>query len=175
MKCRVHMLLRRFDRNTIRGCILLICWFAGLSLGLLAADFCGDALSSFVEPLPSVLPVLGGALITAYFPLLFSACAVVLFSAFGCLVAAALRGLAQGFFLGILAGASGAASPILAFLLVFTGLMMNPVLLFFWYRRMILGAERFWDDLLGCAGIAGLILITDYWVIAPFLVDVINL
>ena len=175
MNCRLHILFRRFDRNTIRGCILLLCWFAGLSLGLLAADFHGDALSSFTEPLPSVLPALGGLLIPAVFPLLFSACAVVLFSDFGCLTAAAIRGLVQGFFLSALAGSGRAASPVLAFLLVFTGLMLNPVLLFFWYRRMTLGAERFLGDFLGCTAIAGLIAITDYWVIAPFLVDVINL
>lgn len=174
MMRHIHILLCRYDRNTILGVGLLACWFAGSSLGLCAACFCGDACALFLESLPGLMPEFGGILASALFPLLLSASAVILFRSAGCFGVCLFRALSQGIMLGLLGKMYGSAAPLMAFLLLFSGLLVNPVLLFFWLRRLTLGFDAFWQDMLVCFGLCCAIGAMDYLVIAPFLVNVIN-
>lgn len=172
---RIGLFLRRYDKNTIRGVGLLACWFAGSSLGLCAACVCGDAYASFLQPLTGCLPEFGGVFASAVFPLLLSACAVFFFRSAGCYGMCLLRSLTQGFLLGLVGGLYGSAAPLMAFLLLFSGLCVNPVLLFFWLRRLAFGTQGLRNDTIVCLGLCTMIGAMDYLVIAPFLVDVINL
>lgn len=167
--------LSRYDKNTIRSSGLLACWFAGSSLGLWAVRFCGDAYASFLQPLTGVLPEIGGVNAAAVFPLLLSACAVILFGDLGCFVLCLLRSVSQGFLLGLIGMVYGSAGALVAFLLGFSTLMTNAVLLYFWLRRLALGRAWFREDLAVCFGLCAGIGVADYLVIAPFLADVMNL
>lgn len=170
----IRSLFCRFDRSTIPEVGLLACWFAGSSLGLLAARSHGDAYASFLGSLPECMPGFGGILASAVFPLLLSACAVFILRSVGCFCACLIRGLGQGLLLGVIGQVYGSAAPLMAFLLMFSGLWVNAVLLFFWLRRLTLGPEELWPDVLVCFGLCLVIGMADIHVIAPFLADVIN-
>lgn len=175
MDCRFSTILCRYDKNTIPGMCLIGCWIAGSSLGLWAARIFGDAYASFLQPLAGALPELGGVFAAAVFPLLFSACAAILFRSAGCFGVCILRGLSQGFALGLIGSVYGSAGPLVAFLLVFSGLCVNPVLIWYWLRRLRLGPAELRRDTLVCLGLCALVGALDGLVIAPFLAEVINL
>ena len=170
----VFLSLRRLDKNTIREWGLIALWTAGLSLGLWAERFLGDAYASFLQPLAGTAPDLGGVFATAVFPLLLSACAAVLFGAAGCYGMCLLRGLSQGFLLGLLRGCYGAAAPLAALLLTFSGLAVNGLLVAFWLRRLRMGNTCFRKDVLLMLGLGACVGAADYLLIGPFLADVIN-
>ena len=167
--------LRRLDKSTIPGMALIALWIAGSSLGLLAACRYGDAYASFLQPLAGFSPDLGGVFASAIFPLLLSACAAILFDAAGCYGICLLRGLGQGFFLGLVRACFGMAAPLAVLLMGFSALLVNGVLLFFWLRWLRMGIaglrEEFAALLALCAGIGAV----DYLLVGPFLADVMNL
>lgn len=167
--------LCRLDKNTIPELALVALWIAGSSLGLWAACRYGDAYASFLQPLAGATPELGGVFASAMVPLLLSACAAILFDAAGCFGMCLIRGLSQGFLLGLIRVCYGTAAPLVALLMGFSCLFGNGVLLYFWLRRLRMGHDRFREDLLVllamCAGIGA----ADYLLIGPFLADVINL
>lgn len=158
--------LPRFSRSTIPGLILGTIWFAGLSLGILAARFYGDPLGSLVLSAGSADLSFRDACVVTVLPLLFSACAVFFFQRFGAYLACLLRGLGIGFLLGAVSGAGGA---LMSLLLMFSGLCYSPVLLLFLWRRLRYGMRGFRRDIFLCLG-AGLGLsAVDAFVISPFL------
>lgn len=165
----------RLDKNTIPELSLLALWIAGSSLGLWTACRYGGAYASFLQPLAGVAPDLGGVFASAIFPLLLSACLVFLFQNAGCYGMCMLRAFSQGLFLGLVRVCYGAAAPLMAFLLGFSGLLVNGVLLFFWLRRLRFGDLHMKQELpvlfVLCTGIA----VADYCLVGPFLVDVVNL
>ena len=175
MMQHVSLPLRRLDKNTIREWALIALWIAGSSLGLLAERFNGDAYASFLQPLAGCAPDLGGVFASAIFPLLLSACAVFLFGTAGCYGMCLIRGMSQGFVLGLVGDCYGIAAPLVAVLLTFSGLTVNAVLLCFWLRRVRLGDTGLQRDLSFMLGFGACIGAADYLLIGPFLADVINL
>lgn len=171
----IYPFLSRYDKNTVRTAGLLALFFGGSSLGLWAACCCGDAYASFLQPLTGIVPDVGGVFAAAVFPLLLSACAVILFRDIGIAAACLLRAVSQGFLMGLVCMVYGSAAPLAAFLLLFSGLMTNAVLLFFWMRRLTVGMLRFREEMAVCLGVCIGIGAVDLLVIAPFLVDVMNL
>lgn len=156
----------RSASGMIPGIALMGVWLAGLSLGLLADRFCGNCYESLVmlaglEPLS-----FRDACMVTILPLLLSAFAVFFFHRCGACLACFMRGLTIGFFLGVLTGVGGAW---LAVLLLFSGLFSCPVLLWYLWRRLMLGLRDARRDTIGCL-LAGLLLAAvDTWVVAPFL------
>lgn len=175
MTYRMASFLRRFFRNTIPEWVLLAYWLAGSSLGLLTARFCGDVHSSFLLQIPGFAPDLMGCFTSTLFPLLLSAFAVLLFRSAGCYVACLIRSLSQGLMIGLLGCAYGAAAPLMTFLLLFSGLCVNAVLLTFWLRFLVGSGREIRSDLILFGGICVAIGAVDHLLIAPFLVDVMNL
>ncbi|MBE6950794.1 MAG: hypothetical protein E7451_05590 [Ruminococcaceae bacterium] len=156
----------RAFRSMIPGVTLLGVWLAGLSLGLWAERFCGDLMGSLVFQAGSADLSFPDACMVTMLPLLLSAFAVFFFHRFGAYLACFVRGLTIGFFLGVLTGAGGAW---LAVLLLFSGLGMSPVLLWYLWRRLSLGLRGMAPDAFRCV-LAGLLLAAvDTWVVAPFL------
>lgn len=166
--------LRRLDKNTIPELALIALWIAGSSLGFWAACRYGGAYASFLQPLAGNAPDLGGVFASAIVPLLLSASMVFLFGDAGCYGMCLLRGLSQGFLLGLLRMCYGYAAPLMTALLTFSGLTVNAVLLFFWLRRLTLGNAAFREELAVLLGLCACIGAADYLLIGPFLVDVIN-
>ncbi len=173
MMQRISLLLR-MDSAMIPGIRLLACWFAGSSLGFWAALVSGDAYASVICQAAGIRPEWYGALIPGMVPLLFSACAVLIWSDLGCYAAGAVRGLSQGLFLGLIGVCYGSGAPLMAFLLDFTGLFANGVLLWFWMRRLVPGKQSLGHDLLIALGCGLALAAADGLVIAPFLAEVIN-
>lgn len=166
--------LPTLHRSMIPGLALCADWFAGLSLGLLAVRFHGDTLISMVMQSAGSVGTLAGMLNATMVPLLLSACAVFLFGSRGIWPVCLLRGIGLGMMLGAVCGAYGAGGWLVGLLLLFSGLWFSPVLIWYWLRR-ITDAGEFRRDTLICLGLALGITVIDYWMVAPFLVDVINL
>ena len=164
----------RLERNTIPGPALCCCWIAGSSLGLVAACFCGDAFASYLVCQPDQIPGLSSALLLSVLPLLLSACAVVLFHPAVCYGFCLLRALGQGMLIAILGRTYGSGTPLLVFLLLFSPLCVNPLLLWYWHRCI----REEWRSLVADTAVCGLfcmiIGVLDRLTIAPFLADVIN-
>lgn len=141
-------------------------WFAGVSLGLLAARSYGEMFGSLAIPAGSGEPCFLGACAASVLPLVFSAFAVFFLHRFGVYLACGVRGLLVGFTLGALWAAGGLW---LCGLLFFSGLFGSPVLLWFLWRRLRLGMLDFQADSVCCLGWCLGLAAVDTWVIAPFL------
>lgn len=175
MTQRFTFLSYRFDQNAILSGALVACWFGGSALGLLAALRYGDAYASFLPLLAGCLPDLAGVCAAVLFPLLLSACAVYFFHHIGCFSLCLIRAVCQGFLVGLIGQCYGTAAPLMVILLMFSGLWVNGLLLFFGLRRLSLGRERFREDLTVCLCIGTAAGAVDYLVIAPFLLEVVTL
>lgn len=156
----------RFRHNTVPGLALIGVWFAGVSLGLLAACYHGEVYGDL--PLPAGAAPLSffGACVASLLPLILSAFAVCFFHRCGALAACGIRGLLVGFTLGVLWAGGGLW---LCGLLFFSGLLGSPILLWFLWRRLRLGRLDFREDLVRCALGCVLLAAVDTWVVAPFL------
>ena len=156
----------RIDRSMILGLTLCGVWFAGVSLGLWAACFYGSSvadLSLIAGCAPLYYP---GACVAVMLPLFLSAFAVFFFHRAGAYLACAVRGIFIGYMLGCAVMTGGFW---LGLLLLFSGLWSSPVLLWFLWHRLTLGADRFVGDALGVLAATAMIAAVDTWVVAPFL------
>ena len=154
----------RFDRGIVPGLTLGGVWFAGLTLGLLAARFYGGPLGALTPAAIGSELTFWNACMAAVLPLFLSAFAVYFFHRFGVYMACGLRGIAMGFFLGVLISECGLW---LGCLLSFSGLCGCGILLWFLWRR--LGVSPFSGDLLCAVAAAMAVSAVDIWVIAPYL------
>ena len=107
-----------------------------------------------------------GACVVTMLPLFLSAFAVFFFHRAGAYLCGALRGVCIGFMLGCFVMAGGFW---LGMLLLFSGLLSSPVLLWFLWRRLLLGTDRFRRDALCALAGAAVIAAVDTWAVAPFL------
>ena len=155
----------------IPGAALLGVWLAGSSLGLWAARFYGDAYGPLVLQAGETSLSFVSACVVTLLPLLLSAFAVFFFHRPGVYGACLLRSISLSFFLGILTAVGGLW---LAVLLLFSGLLFSPVLLWYLWRRLELGLGGACVDCLWC-GLAGLLLAAaDTWLVAPFLATALS-
>ena len=100
-----------------------------------------------------------------------TAFAVFFFHRPGVFGACLLRGISLGFFLGVFSAVGGLW---LAVLLLFSGLVYSPVLLWYLWRRLELGLGGACMDCLWC-GLAGILLAAaDTWLVAPFLATALS-
>lgn len=158
-------------RCTVLGLTLSLVWFAGVSLGLLAARSCGESIDALCLSAGALEVPFGNACLVTVLPLLLSAFAVFFFRRFGAYLACALRGLSIGFMMGVLTAAGGMW---LCVLLLFSALGFSPVLLWYLWRRLDRGMPGFYPDGLRCL-LAGVVLAAvDTWVVAPFLVTALS-
>ena len=163
---RASAFLPRIDRSMVPGLALLGAWFAGVSLGLLAARFYGDPVRALALAAGNQELTFGGSCVVTVLPLFLSAFAVFFFRRTGAYLAALIRGGGLGFLLGCLWSVGGFW---LGLLLLFSAVAVSPVILWFLLRRLALGRDRCRSDLLyaflASAGIAA----ADVWAVAPFL------
>ena len=166
-----------FDRpelsgSMIPGVVLCGVWLAGSSLGLWAARLYGDGPEELIFRAGAMELRFRDACVAAILPLLLSAFAVFFFHRFGAFLSAFVRGGSLGFSLGVLAGLGGMW---LAVLLLFTGLTLSPVLLWYLWRRLDTGLRDAPRDAVWCV-LAGLIVVAmDTWVVAPFLAAALSI
>ena len=161
-----NLCLPHIDRSTLPGLTLMGSWFAGVSLGLLAARFYGDPVRALALAAGNQELTFGGSCVVTVLPLFLSAFAVFFFRRTGAYFAALIRGGGLGFLLGCLWSVGGFW---LGILLLFSAVAVSPVILWFLLRRLALGRDRCRSDLvcafLASAGIAA----ADVWAVAPFL------
>lgn len=161
----------RIDRSIIPGLTLGGVWFAGVSLGLWAARFYGEPVTALSLTAGSAALSFWGACVVTVLPLLLSAFAVFFFHRAGAYLACVVRGISIGFMLGSFVMAGGVW---LGLLLLFSGLCYSPVLLWFLWRRLSLGTDRFRRDVVCCLLAAAVISAVDTWAVAPFLVRALS-
>lgn len=165
------LLLCKFDRtrfrhNMVPGLTLGGVWFAGVSLGLLAARFHGEVYGDLARWAGGVRLSFGDACVASMLPLILSAFAVYFFHRCGAVIACGIRGILVGYTLGVLWAGGGVW---LCGLMFFSGLVGSPILLWFLWRRFRLGMLDFRGDWIGCALGCLLLAAVDTWVVAPFL------
>ena len=165
------MLEYRFDRtrfrhSTVPGLIFGGIWFAGVSLGLLAAAFHGESYGPMARSAGAVTLSFLDACVASVLPLILSAFAVCFFHRCGAYLACGIRAFLVGYTLGILCAVGGLW---LCGLLYFSGLLGSPILLWFLWRRIRLGMLDFRRDLIRCALGCVFLAAVDTWVVAPFL------
>ena len=162
---------QRTSSARIPGAALLGVWLAGSSLGLWAARFYGDAYGPLVLQAGETALSFVSACVVTLLPLLLSAFAVFFFHRPGVFGACLLRGISLGFFLGVFSAVGGLW---LAVLLLFSGLIYSPVLLWYLWRRLEMGlggacADCLWYSLAGF-----LLAAADTWLVAPFLATALS-
>ena len=160
------MKLPHIDRSMIPGLILGGVWFAGVSLGLWAARFYGDSVGGLGLTAGRAELSFLGACRGSVLPLFLSAAAVFMFHRCGAYLVCGIRGFVMGFLLGSLCAVGGLW---LGGLLLFSGLGSSAVLLWFLWRRLILGSRCFAGDCLGSLAAILAVCAVDTWAIAPFL------
>ncbi len=163
---RFDFLKTRIRHSTVLDLALCGVWFAGVSLGLLAARSHGEVFGALARSAGSGPLRFSDACMASVVPLLLSAFAVIFFHRCGVYLACGIRGLLVGYTLGVLCAAGGLW---LCALLFFSGLFGSPVLLWFLWRRLRLGTTAFREDGLRCLGLCLALAAVDTWVVAPFL------
>ena len=156
----------RFRHSMVPGLTLAGVWFAGVSLGLLAARFHGEVYGSMARSAGTVPLSFADACMVSLLPLILSAFAVYFFRRCGALAACVVRGLLVGYTLGVLCKAGGLW---LCCLMFFSGLFGCPILLWFLWRRLRLGMLDFRGDFVRCALGCVVLATVDTWAVAPFL------
>ena len=160
-----------FNRSIIPGLALGGVWFAGVFLGLWTARFYGDSVMALSLTAGGMTVSFLNACLVTMLPVFLSAFAVFFFHRAGAILAGAVRGLTIGFMLGCFVLTGGFW---LAQLLLFSGLCSSPVLLWFLWRRLALGADCFRRDILGALTAAAAIAAVDTWAVAPFLAQALS-
>ena len=166
-----NLCLPHIDRSTLPGLTLMGSWFAGVSLGLLAARFYGDPVRALALAAGNQELTFGGSCVVTVLPLFLSAFAVFLFHRAGAYCAALIRGVFLGYFLECFAAVGGLW---LCGLLLFSALAVSPVILWFLWRRLSMGADGARRDLVYAFLAAFGISAVDFWVVAPFLAHALS-
>lgn len=153
--------------------ILALTFFLGFMLGVwmsgCASDFLVCAMRTAVSSRVSII----GLLSSVVLPLLFSACAVYLNQPILLIPIAFLKAFLFSFLGYSLYTAWGGAGWLI------TGLMMSgtfaSVPVFYWYWQRYIGGRAFeWDVLCLILGILLIIGLLDYYLIVPFLANIMN-
>ena len=152
---------------------LLGCWIAGSFLGIQAARAVSCVSPDALRMMALSEPSPGALFVTALFPLFYSACAVMIFQSRACYWCGLVHGAGQGFALSIICSVWQTGGMLLAFLLMFSRLCTNPVLLCYWLRRIESGNRFLVRDTALCALLCLGIGCVDCGIIVPFLADAI--
>ena len=167
-----HDDMSRFDKNSFLLALLCGIWIAGLTLGFFAARLYGDTLDACMLLAPSIPVLLSGFFPVIVFPLLISACAVILFRC-ALYPICFLRSFFFALTLGSTAAVYGDAGLLMAGLLMFSSVLFSPVLLWYWWRRLEMGPDSIGSDTLACLLIGLGIGAVDSWVVSPFLAEIV--
>ena len=144
---------------------------AGLSLGVCADRFHGEAFRACFLLTPYQIPDYLGMICVNILPLLISVYAVSYFLIL--LLLCLIRAFLTGFGISAVAALYGNAGSIMGGFLLFSLLLYGPVLLWYWMRGQR-GGQKFRCSTVLCAGIALVLSCLDRWLIAPLLWEIIN-
>lgn len=153
--------------------ILACAWFLGLFSGVLFSMSASDSLGSTMRAAAGGCVSISGLLSAILLPLLFSAFAVYIFKPTLLIPIAFLKAFVFAFLgVGIL-GAYGSAGWLIRLLLMFSDILMLPLLWWYWLRAFS-GPKRRVFDTSVAAVYALLVGSIDYCVISPFLANLIS-
>jgi len=161
----------RLNKNTFLRMMVILCWVAGLSLGIGADRFYGEALQACLLLTPHLRPLLLGSMCVNIFPFLIFACAVVFIpgAAYGlCLVRGFLTGSAIA---GVVSCFSGAGL-FMCLMLLFSLLLFAPVILWFSLQSIFTEQTGFAKDVFFCLLLGAGICFADHFLIAPLLLEI---
>lgn len=159
------------DRSMIPGLALSGVWFAGVSLGLWAACFYGESVGALALAAGRMELTFSGCCVVTALPLFLSAFAVFFFHRAGVYWSSLIRGGFLGYALGCFTAVGGLW---LGVLLLFSAVAVSPVILWFLWRRLCLGACGARRDLVYAFLAVLIICAVDLWVVAPFLAHALS-
>ena len=169
---RRSFVMRSFDKNTIPANAVLLSWVAGLSLGVFADRFYGEAYRACLLLTPHQNPGFFGMICINLVPLLISAYAV---SCFPSVIAAVclFRGILTGLAISAAAALYGSAAVWMGGFLFFSLLLYGAVLLWYWlYGASGPNSRR---KLCLCLVLGILVFCLDRQGISPLLREIMNL
>lgn len=157
-------------RNSIP--VLAFTWVLSILLGIVLSRMNCDVISSLMYNAAFGDMSLYGILSASCLPLIFSFFAVNCFGARFLIPIAGLYGFFQGFFGWGIMDAFGHSGWLVRLLLVFSNVLMMPLLWFFWVRS--LARERV--DYFGLFLLTGLLVgWIDFSFVSPFLTEILSL
>ena len=154
--------------------LLTLLWCAGVLAGAFWVWYHGELWTAGFPHCAAAGLNPAGALTAAVGPMLVSAAMYVLLGRH-CIW---FLGPVRGFLMGVAAAGIGlcwgTGGPMMAVLLLFSGLFSAPLQLLLWHRFLRGGVDTLWRETGALIGMAVLIAAADYWIVSPFLVEVLN-
>ena len=145
-------------------------WGAGLSLGVAADRFYGEAFRACLLLAPHQIPSFLGTMCVNVLPLLISAYAVSFFP-MAVYSLCLFRGVLTGAGISALASLFSEAGGMMCFFLLFSLLVYSPVLMWYWFR-MLRDPSSFRRDTTLCIAIGIGVAFLDRGIIAPLLQEI---
>lgn len=154
--------------------LLVICWCAGLFLGMLAAHTAGGSLAPLIRSAMAQPLTISGVFVCAVLPFALSAFAVLWSKLWMLFLICGWKAFGFGFCTFGVCLAFGSADWLVRFLFLFSDVCLAPVILFYWLRH-IPGDAKASSKVFGlCFGAVALVGALDYFLISPFLVKLMN-
>jgi len=150
---------------------ICLVWIAGLALGFAADRFYGDVYCGLLTCAPTCQPSFWGLAVVNVFPLLISAFAAYIYPNL-LYILCMLRGLSMGLGLCACARIYGQAGLMMSGLMLFSLVLFSPLLLWYWSAAVSLERLSFQRNTVICFCVALVLALADFWIIAPFLQEV---
>ena len=155
--------------------LLALSWLIGMLLGIPAALAASDFLVPMMRESIGCSVSIPGLLAATLLPFLFSAYAVSLSEPWLLLIISTLKAFSYSFCACGVSLAFGQSSWLVRFLFLFSDHCLIPLLYLYWLRHIRAKAKTSPLELSGCIGAALLVGSIDYYLIAPFLVSLIEI
>ena len=146
-------------------------WVTGLLLGMHFAYTASISISSLMHTVAYCRVSIVGLLFVLFFPLVISAMAISV--PFFLFPLAFIKALSYGFSFYSVMYAFGSAGWLFTMLLLFSDSCMSVLLNWLWCRHLFGKKHTLWRDMLNCALVAVLIGLVDYFLVSPYLADLL--
>ena len=164
----------RIDRRNLCKLLVLPVWISSLTLGILTARYSAHFLTPMVQSAVGLEPTFPALFRSAVLPFLLSAFAVFLSEPWLLLPICSMKAFGFGFCASGVYLAFGTAGWLVRFLFLFTDVLVIPILLFYCLRQLRSEKSFHLIEPLTFVGISSALAAVDYYVIAPFLVSIID-
>ena len=149
-------------------------WLSGLASGAAASIYAGDSLVSMMRAASVGCVSISGLLSVLVLPLLFSAFAVYIRQIRLLFPIIFIKAFSFSFVSMALDSSFGSAGWLMRILLPFGTSVSLPVLWWFWNRSITSRQNQVLTDFVAALSVISVAAAFDYWLIVPFLADLIS-
>ena len=158
----------------LRKYLLAFSWCLGLLMGIATAHTASDKLVPLMYIATRSDVSVTGLFVSCVFPILLSACEVYFSEPWLLLPISTLKAFGFGFCSFGVSLAFGSASWLVRLLFLFSDICVIPLLFLYWIRHIGDVSGKTGRELAGCIAVATAVAATDFYVISPFLVKLIE-